>query len=1313
MASDPPKVLISYSHDSPEHEKRVLTFTERLRGDGIDCTIDQHVVVPEEGWPLWMENQIQNSNFVLMICTETYCRRVVGQEESGKGLGVRWEGRLIYHSIYGAEMRNTKFIPVLFEAGDSSHIPGPVGDTNFYLVQTERGYEDLYRRLTNQPHTIKPELGKLRSLPAGEHKSDGACGRLVNVPNLPAHFLPRTGDIQALKDAMLAGGGKFGLQGMGGIGKTVLATALAHDPEVRQAFPDGIFWLTIGQKPNLLNLQNQLFRQLTGSKETLTTEQEAKDALREALEGRQALVVVDDAWTIDHADAFCVTEPPGRLLITTRNWEVLVGLGAEEHRLDLLSSSDALKILAAWVGQKSPDKLPVEAAEVARKCGYLPLALAMIGAMIRLRPTGWKDALGRLHNANLEAVKGSFPGYPYPDLLRAIEVSVDGLESADRERYRDLAVSPEDQPIPESMLSVLWQLDDIDTRDCMARLVARSLGTWGTGETSLILHDLQRDLIHKRREKELAGLHLRLVEAWNALPKLPDAYAWRWVGYHMMKAGRKDDLRQLLLSFNWLQAKLAATDTNALIADYDFLPEDKDSQLVQSAIRLSAHVLASDPRQLAAQLLGRLLGHRTIQIRSLLKQAKEWKTSHWLRPLKPTLTRPGGALIRTLIGHTDIITVLALLPDGRRLISGSEDCTLRVWDLESGKTLQMLEGHKSAISALGVTPDGLRVVSGSLNGTVRVWDLGSGRCTYTYETPTELEKRRGLGLEECLTEQHLGINIIFRPGVPDPHPDPITAVALMPCGYRAILVERILERSKYYPSDRSTLRVLDLRNGQTTYKRFGDSIVALAAGARHAVLGFADGTLKIWDLQSDQIVKILKGHDYSIAGLAVTRDGRHVISTAARLDLNLALRALYPGREWTRPLQVWDVESGQIRLTLLAEATKVATKVALDPDGQRGVSVQDRTLTIWDLNSGDIHSTCDGHSDFITAVAVTLDGRRVISASRDRTVRLWNISNRQKRVPKVRYRWKHHDEVAITLDGRHVVDRAGIRELKTDKILQRLQRDDALRDRILSGRRETVGYDVLVALTSSEHRVVLSTGSARTNSVVELWNLEDGRILRAIKDTAHRCIGAVAVTPDAHCAVTASADHALQIWDLQRERLEATFVEPLGERSWHGLISERMQTREVREALKRSGESNLIGTWWAWAVAVTPDGQSAITASADRTLRVWDLRRGQIVQTLELPNGRRMTAISFMPDERRVVSASYDQTLRVWDLQRGKEVAIFTAEAPILACTVAPDTPRITAIDESGRVHFLRLVEADKTESQMHEAKISLLSTSV
>jgi hypothetical protein len=129
---------------------------------------------------------------------------------------------------------------------------------------------------------------------------------------------------------------------------------------------------------------------MTGSKETLITEQKAKDALREALEGRSALIVVDDVWTIDHADTFSVTASPTRLLITTCNNEVLVGVGAEEHRVDVLWS-DSLKMLTGWVSEKSSDRLPAGAAEVAKECGYLPLALTMIGAMIRLRPTAWKQ----------------------------------------------------------------------------------------------------------------------------------------------------------------------------------------------------------------------------------------------------------------------------------------------------------------------------------------------------------------------------------------------------------------------------------------------------------------------------------------------------------------------------------------------------------------------------------------------------------------------------------------------------------------------------------------------------------------------------------------------------------------------------------------------------------------------------------------------------------------------------------------------------------------------------------------------------------
>jgi hypothetical protein len=101
----------------------------------------------------------------------------------------------------------------------------------------------------------------------------------------------------------------------------------------------------------------------------------------------------------------------------------------------------------------------------------------------------------------------------------------------------------------------------------------------------------------------------------------------------------------LMINFDWLQTKLEATDANALIADYDYFPEDKDLQLAQSAIRLSAQVLVRDARQLAGQLTCRLLGNISPSIQALVKQAAGRKAWPWLRPLKPSLIGPGGRKI--------------------------------------------------------------------------------------------------------------------------------------------------------------------------------------------------------------------------------------------------------------------------------------------------------------------------------------------------------------------------------------------------------------------------------------------------------------------------------------------------------------------------------------------------------------------------------------------------------------------------------------------------------------------------------------------
>jgi hypothetical protein len=101
-----PSVFISYSHDSPEHIDRVLALADRLRADGLDCILDQYETAPPKGWPRWMERCIRDADFVLVVCTETYYRRVVGDEEPGKRRGVRWEGGLIYQDIYDAYAEN-------------------------------------------------------------------------------------------------------------------------------------------------------------------------------------------------------------------------------------------------------------------------------------------------------------------------------------------------------------------------------------------------------------------------------------------------------------------------------------------------------------------------------------------------------------------------------------------------------------------------------------------------------------------------------------------------------------------------------------------------------------------------------------------------------------------------------------------------------------------------------------------------------------------------------------------------------------------------------------------------------------------------------------------------------------------------------------------------------------------------------------------------------------------------------------------------------------------------------------------------------
>ncbi|XWK87803.1 MAG: GUN4 domain-containing protein [Phormidium sp.] len=193
----PIKVFISYSWDSEEHKNKVLLLANTLRQCGIESMIDRYQQSPPEGWYRWMRNQIKESSFVLVICTEKYERRYWNKEEKEQGLGVIWEGGLIIEELYDGQGDNKKYIPILLSPTDKNYIPHSLKSYTVYRLFDEKydpkiqgGFQDLYRHLTNQPAVEQPEIREdIIDLPPIQKApsnldSDGTIKRVNDSPEL-------------------------------------------------------------------------------------------------------------------------------------------------------------------------------------------------------------------------------------------------------------------------------------------------------------------------------------------------------------------------------------------------------------------------------------------------------------------------------------------------------------------------------------------------------------------------------------------------------------------------------------------------------------------------------------------------------------------------------------------------------------------------------------------------------------------------------------------------------------------------------------------------------------------------------------------------------------------------------------------------------------------------------------------------------------------------------------------------------------------------------------------------------------------------
>jgi predicted phosphohydrolase len=171
--NSPPRVFITYSHDSEEHRARVLALADRLRSEGIDASIDRYVPAPPEGWSRWMIGELKRADFILCICTDTYRARFEHGAAPGDSddddHGAALEGLLAAQVIHDARGHNARFIPVLLDGATLAQVPAILRPfTRYHLPRDD---DALYRRLTGQHDTPSQPLGPRRVVSAGAQES--------------------------------------------------------------------------------------------------------------------------------------------------------------------------------------------------------------------------------------------------------------------------------------------------------------------------------------------------------------------------------------------------------------------------------------------------------------------------------------------------------------------------------------------------------------------------------------------------------------------------------------------------------------------------------------------------------------------------------------------------------------------------------------------------------------------------------------------------------------------------------------------------------------------------------------------------------------------------------------------------------------------------------------------------------------------------------------------------------------------------------------------------------------------------------------